>query len=389
MITMSNNQEKQAGVVSIFTVLFFMIFVSIVTVGFVKIIGDEQRQALNNDLSASALAAAQSGVEEGKRVLLYCKTRPNPSAEKAACDSALGSTACNSISSNATITGALDIDSDADGSGIVSGNSSYQQRWTCLTIDPTTDNVDDVLVGNGDSEIIPLTGVGGFNAIQLSWHATASDKEGIPAAYPAGTNRISQPEWTNLGYPAAVRIEIISHPAGSVNLSTIDANTRTLVLFPSSLAAAPTSYDIAAADPRAADPNLRTSPSSPLPVRCSTAPYPAYACSISLTVPASLPSTAPGSNSYYARISAVYAKTHINLVLKNGASTVDFNNVQPIVDVTGRTNDVFRRVKARVMFDSAFYIPNYAIESGQTICKDMLVTDRGGAGGTSTDSCNP
>ena len=386
---MNTTHNNQAGVISIFTVMFFMIFVSIITVGFVKIIGDEQRQSTNNDLSASALAAAQSGVEEGKRVLLFCRATTNP-AEKSACATVLNDTSCNALSGNTTLTAALDISVDAAG-GIVSERDDYQQRWTCLTINPVTDDVDDVLIGEGESELIPLTGVGGFDTLQLSWHATASDRDGTPGGYPAGTNKVSLPEWNNSQYPAAIRIELISHPATGVDLTTLDKPsspnpTRTLVLFPSSVGAIPTTYGVAAQDPRTDDPNARITPASALPVACNpVTSLPTYACTVNLSL-ATMPSSAPGSNQYYARVSAIYARTRVNLKLLNGGSPVNFNNVQPVVDVTGKTNDVFRRVKARVMFDTAYYMPNYAIESGERICKNMLVADDAAS---SNDACNP
>ena len=65
---MTRRHHQQSGMVSILVVMFFMIFMSLLIVGFVKIMSDEQRQATDNDLSASALAAAQSGVEDGKRI---------------------------------------------------------------------------------------------------------------------------------------------------------------------------------------------------------------------------------------------------------------------------------------------------------------------------------
>ena len=52
------NESRESGLVSILTVIFFIIFISILIVGFIKITTDEARQATDNDLSASALASA-------------------------------------------------------------------------------------------------------------------------------------------------------------------------------------------------------------------------------------------------------------------------------------------------------------------------------------------
>jgi Tfp pilus assembly protein PilX len=376
MKSMSTVKQSEAGVISIFSVMFFIIFISIITVGFMKIISDEQQQAVNNDLSASALAAANSGVEEAKRVLLFCQAVTSAS-DRAACDSVLNNTTdCDALSSNSTITGALGITVNGT-EGVVSENPSYLQRWTCLTIATETSDVNDVAVSRGQSELIPLAGVGSFATLQLDWHATASDREGVPPGYPAGINRISQPEWSDARYPAAMRVEIISHPTDAANLGSIDANTKTMVFFPSSIGSPVVMYTLATSDVRVTDPNTRLTP-SPLPVPCSSAAT--YACSVRINF-TGMPSTAPATTEYYARITPLYANTHVHLALYNSTATftpatrVNFNNVQPEVDVTGRANDLFRRVKARVQYDATQYMPNYAIESGQSFCKDMLVTD--------------
>jgi Tfp pilus assembly protein PilX len=383
MKSMSGVTDKQAGVVSIFTVMFFIIFISVITVGFVKIIGDEQQQALNNDLSASALAAATSGVEEGKRVLQYCRDNAGSPAISATCASALNQTSCTAISGNASITGALGINTDGT-DGVVSGNSDYLQRWTCLKIDTLTDDVDDVAIANGASELIPLTGQSDFDTLTVSWHATSTARDQIPGDYPTAGQTVakpSQPEWSNGRFPAALRFEFFSYPTSSgVNLATLDSPTnvanptKTIVLFPAETGT--TSFSVFTSDTRAVDPNLRVAP-TPFPVACfmpissTMAPY---ACTASFTF-GSMPSTDPATNMYYVRVSAFYANTHVKLSLAKGGALVKFNNVQPKIDVTGRTNDVFRRVSARVQFNAASYMPNYAVQSGQTVCKNMLVAD--------------
>jgi Tfp pilus assembly protein PilX len=391
MKSMSGVDNKQAGVISIFTVMFFIIFISVITVGFVKIIGDEQQQSINNDLSSSALAAASSGVEEGKRVLQYCRDN---AAAAATCASVMDQPSCTAVSGNASIKSALNFTTDGT-DGVVSGNPAYLQRWTCLKINTQTDNVDDVAIANGSSELIPLTGTGGFDTLIFSWHATSTSRDQAPGAYPtagATVAKPSQPDWTAQRYPAAIRLEFFSYPtAGGVNLATLDspsnlANpTKTMVLFPAQ--AGSTSYPVVASDMRVTDPNLRLAP-LPLPVTCaSLASLPTYACTVNLSFTGL--NTDPAVNMYYVRISSFYANTHVQMQLRSGGSSgtvVKFNNVQPEIDVTGRTNDVFRRVKARVQFNAAAYMPNYAIQSGQTVCKNMLVTD---AQITSSDNVCP
>ena len=65
-----------------------------------------------------------------------------------------------------------------------------------------------------------------------------------------------------------------------------------------------------------------------------------------------------------------------------GCTSIDFADVQPIVDSTGRANDLFRRIEARVeLVDTYFPIVNYALAVDKTkdgegdVEKDFYVTN--------------
>lgn len=375
---MQRSYSRESGVVSIFTVLFFMIFISIITVGFIKIVGDEEVQSINNDLSASALAAANSGVEDGKRILAYCR------AASSNCSTFLNSTSCSSVTGTVqgrSVLDDLDIDyNTATNEGIVSKQSDYLQRWSCMIL--TTNTRDVILsVPEDQSVLVPLDSTtGNFNTINIQWHDTNST-DGKPTAYPASTTPQNRPDWLYSNFPAGIRVQLITHTNGAINIATLDNNTHAITLYPSTVTI-PVTYDIAALDQRqTADPMLKTS-RTPFAGSCKTisASMTGYACSANL----SLSPPATNGNKYYLRISSIYRDTHVALSLNNGA--VLFDNVQPTVDVTGRTNDVFRRVKAQVDFTGDFNIPNFALQSGQEVCKNMLVTDQNA---TSSDNCLP
>ncbi len=66
---------------------------------------------------------------------------------------------------------------------------------------------------------------------------------------------------------------------------------------------------------------------------------------------------------------------------ESGCNSVKFANVQPVIDSTGRANDLFRRVEARVeLIDNYFPIVNYALavndpeSNDDNIIKDFYVT---------------
>src|SRR5258708_7053902 len=101
MLEHRTSQKKQAGFVSLFTVIFFTLLITVITVGFLGVVINEQQQSLNNDLTASALNAAESGIEDAKRAILAYFAMPSGAA-KTALYNALTSSQCNALTSDPT-----------------------------------------------------------------------------------------------------------------------------------------------------------------------------------------------------------------------------------------------------------------------------------------------
>lgn len=95
-----------------------------------------------------------------------------------------------------------------------------------------------------------------------------------------------------------------------------------------------------------------------------------------------LPYDAPDTEVSVELKSCKYDSSSIYTDSEDGCKSVDFANVQPIVDSTGRANDLFRRVEARVeLIDTYFPIVSYALAADGTeddegnIEKDFYVTN--------------
>jgi hypothetical protein len=380
---MATHQPKEAGFVSLFTVLFFILFLTVITLGFLRIMGIEQQQSLDNDLTASAVAAADSGVEDGKRAILSYFTTGNP-ALKSALTSAFTSNQCDSLTGSAVIRAGLGIDAG----GNVIGNPSLNQYYTCLTVN--LDSPDYLNNKSAESsDFVPLVPSGGnFNRVQVSWHLVSQTLgpagDGIPANYAPGpllppvVNVVGNPanSWSTQGYPAYLRVQIYGYPkAGAITRANMEPLSHTMLLVPTPQSNAagvspgtPINFDTN-------DPRGYEQPKTNLQqIRCinTAGSIGTYACSATLQIPAVGPAAI---TNYFLRVTPVYGQTHFQLKLMQGNSVVNFNGVQPIVDATGRAQDIFRREQARVRINPVSNLPEFVVESANTICKNMIVSD--------------
>lgn len=344
-------KQTESGFVAIFTVMFFMIFITVITVGFLRVVSQEQQQSTDSSLSSSALSAARAGVEDAKRALMLYQQGTN-SDFNGALSAAFATKGCSDMFGNNKIAGPLDLNSE----GKVAGNANLNQYYTCLTIEPYTDD----FVGKvtqETSDIVPLRSQDDskVTSIDFAWHGTSSSMDGQPASYVTAINQLPRPTLWG-GKPALMRLQLISAPKGVFNLSAL--KSQTIFMLPAS-PGNPTTADFAAEG-------------APKPMGCTGTPGSVgtpYACNVSLLIPASFQNT-----QLFLRVTPIYRSTNVKFSLKAADnSIVKFDMVEPIVDSTGRTAEAFRRVQARVRLDGNAQIPEYVLETGNAICKNFSI----------------
>ncbi len=384
----NTTKNHEQGVVSLLTVMFFMVFISLIVMGFLSLVVNDQRQTTDSDLSASALAAAQSGVEDGKRILLFCQTNPSdpncvPSVLNSIdnCDvfkSGPGASLASSL--------AIPIDSGT-GQGVTGGASQYQQYFSCLTIQQDTPYVTaPVNAGNGYIQKLQTTQP--FNRLTVSWsgNGTFADRTTIGSWPTVGNWK----DASSKAYAPVIQLQIIPYKASDFsNLDTIEHQSKIIYIAPCTLSAGVlpgacnTSTDINTLDQRGVTGQARLGGIPLTYAGCTTTGTQGYECSTMLT---GFNGGGPSPQQYYVRASVLYAAgTTLKLSPSDGlGNAVTFDNVQPWIDVTGRTNDVFRRVRAQISYTSIPPLPQYVIDSAAPVCKDMTVT----ADANSSYNCN-
>lgn len=380
---------NQRGAVSLFSVIFAMLLMSVVTISFLRIMVADQTEATNNDLAQSAYDSAEAGVEDAKRALIWyvnqCK-----SGSASACSTAqlaISSSTCNVAIRTANgwteTNGEIKVQQSAqvDEATGVSVDQALDQAYTCVTLQLNTDDYVSTVAAN-QSIIVPLKGTNTFNSVKVEWFSQEDLSTAGGTAKPDNTATSPKPMVKNwpTDRPAVLRTQLMQ-VGSSFTLTDFDSVTsdsksdaNTVFLYPSTSGVNNTSF--IERDPRirneAATPN-----SSPLPVSCeANIPSGGYSCAVTLALP--IPVGASNRNesntTTYLRLTSLYTASHVRVSLGDGAQ---FKEVQPIVDSTGRANNVFRRVQSRVnLYDtSSFPYPDGALDVSGDLCKDFGITD--------------
>lgn len=415
------NTIKQSGAVSLFVVIFAMLIITVITLGFTRLMMQDQMQASNNDLSQSALDSAQAGVEDAKRALLYYQAQCAASvANCATLSPQISSSVCNAsiyasgaigtkinpltLAAGATLPEVL-IQQDQSGSDT---DKALSQAYTCVKVALETPDYIGISAA-GETRTIPLITRPGetYDTVTIRWFSNedvssvAGTVKVSPASQMQNQPLLNRTSW-DAATPAVIRAQLIQF-GKDFTLNDFDrskngqSNANTVFLYPVGSGGA-TTGDFMAQDNRADQTNpdpaavtqVTGNAGAPYPVSCQTSVAAGgYACSVGLKLPTPING---GERTAYLRLAALYNMSHFQIVLSNGvingasSNIVSFKDVQPEIDSTGRANDLFRRVVSRVdLYDTTFPYPDATIEVNNSFCKDFRVTDKDYLAG----SCRP
>ncbi|MDR0887547.1 MAG: hypothetical protein LBM97_02580 [Candidatus Nomurabacteria bacterium] len=429
-------KNKLNGAVSLYVVIFTTLLLSIISLGFLRIMLGEQQSATDKDMSASAYDAAMAGVEDAKvAVLAYQECASKGFAEGTTgkgllCSDVLvafttvanGASACDTVS---YALGDWRADQNADGldghpetpiqQNPGDADSTYlDEAYTCVKIKSDTPDYLAELSSESPSLVIPLRFrylldtpnmmASSVNKIIVRW-GRAEDAngaalsivdncdEGMNCFLPRGTDGTTQ--------IPVIRWQLIN-PGTSFSLDDLNAINKHAALFliPSTDGGAVNVVDggtvrqSGSAIQNTSAYDVIPEGHTPISIACDTSgnyAYRGYACEAQISLPAEAPIPIASSGALL-RLTAYYgSKTSISVEGQNSANqTVMFDAVQPEVDSTGRASDLFRRVLTRIdLTDAYFPYPEYALElrdSDANLCKNFLVLS---GGAQSLDiSCN-
>lgn len=371
--------RRRQGATALFLVIFAVLLFTVITVGFAQMMMAESVNSLDNVLSQSAYDSATAGVEDAKRTIAACK------AGNAAACTAIDARNCNTPAAVTGVASGETVLKSQLGTGV-----DVNQAYTCVKINMNSPDYLRTAVVNRPI-MIPLDGVSAVKRITIEWQQkgdvggsvdTSTLGQASSPCHNSADNLCSAAAWGQA--PALLEAQLIT-PASPFTLASLqssNASGQTMLLRPF---IAGGSIAKAVWEPRYSSdsPNTAGFANTPFASVCSTAALGAYstggyACSTSITG-LSIPAKSATS---YLRLTAIYRGANFRVTLyadDAGNTPVDFNGVQPAVDSTGRANDVFRRVESRLQFgdDTAFPLPQNAIDIGGSLCKAFSVTTTG------------
>ncbi len=412
--------DRESGQASMVTVAMFMMLFAAIAVSFTFVVISASRQALNDSLQSSAKIAAESGVEDAKRLIVYCYNKRQASggyasqADKNLCSEVIGKLStelegrdCDKILEQVDITQSSNfkVEKEDNGRGYrvkvgdnSGGKNENNEYYQCLKIATKTDNYQGMVNNLGKSIIVPLRVVDKNNnaaviaSLEIEWHRNVTGNDGDDPAKMNGAMGTGLPPagtWNsgNSNRPAVLRVERVGVPkkAGGFSLNDLADSDTALTLRPS--LKGNSSYNLGAYKPQY----------PPLPLgRDGIAPNNQYSGKVPIVEAAckdggggddyACKTTFDGESlvtkdkDYYLRINAIYRSAHFKITAydQNG-KPLYFDGVQPLVDVTGRSSDSFSRIQARLKpsfdknADSTNWWPEYVIDTNGKVCKDIEV----------------
>lgn len=434
---MLNQRLKfRQGATSIYVVVIATLLFSVITVSFIRIIINETSKTTSDELAQSAYDSALAGVEDTKTALkryYECADAGDAAIGDANCelvmrhiDGALAATSydsrCDAVSRalgriGETETKEVLVKEEYDSTA---RDANVVQAYTCIIIDNTPTDYRSTL-GSGDTiRVIPLKAadVNSVTGVRIKWY-TDEDGSADNYNYKNASNFTSLTEGTPI--PPTLSAQIIQ-TAPSFTLSQFDnsdtANNRTnrgtVFLTPTNNNAdtphVPQSILINSNN-HSYDRDLAVAPANqPSRIYCpdknnSDARIDsAFGCVASIEIPApidggNIGSISRNADTFFLVLSLPYGQPTTTFAVQlcideyqsgsprgdcryaDGTEAVaDFVDVQISVDSTGRANDMYSRVEARLEFrDIYFPFPEFALQATSNnedaIKKNFYVTD--------------
>jgi hypothetical protein len=232
-------------------------------------------------------------------------------------------------------------------------NSTSNIRYTCLMVNSTPSNLQKAPLTEDSNTVWRVRDAGGNNFQTLEFNWSANSKSRFTGAANTCSN-VNFPAYGSWNCPFGIlRVDLVD-THGNVTNAALEAPAKALYLVPTYTVSGVNTAAFAGANAQVVN------------VKCTSGGV----CDIKLTM-------APTSNEYFARLTMLYQSADsVQLAGKDTSGVASFSGGQAVIDVTGKAQDELRRVQARIpLTQSTGSIPNFALQTTDTICKQYNVAD--------------
>ncbi len=369
---------NEQGFAALIIAIILVTVISLVTLGFARLMRSEQRSALDRQLSSEAFYAAESGVNDANRALQggYTKAKTN-------CDN-------SSTSVDYTMTGSEYLKN----TNVDKGNGT---KYSCLTINPNPADLQYSSIPVNQATTAIMTGADSTGAtasiskLVFSWQDDSGGRAfaGNTAAtgYSAGSAILPPASsWTDgaAAITGILRISLTPMPAAVAGLVALDRtsltnNTYTAFLYPQK-SASTTAITSVPAQPLTG--NVGAASGQILNGACNTGNIPRY-CAVAIDLGAYA-----GPN-FLLHLSSIYRSTSVTVTpYSAGGAKMYIKGAQTVVDSTGKAQDVLKRIQVRIPARNGFDYPEFDVQSANGICKQLYAYPPNNATGTSGSAGN-
>jgi len=315
------------GFISIFSVLIIMSILTLIVIGFTTVTQRAQSRTLDNQLNTQAYYAAESGVNAA---ISYLNAG---GGSKTDCQGVTGSSFFTGY--NNGLDSSLGVGYSCVLVSLVNPTLSVSVPVQGLTLTPVT-----LPLNSSTSQRI--------KSFQIEWSSTT----GL-ATIPTINTLNSATAWATNNYLGLVRVDLVPNDnSANLNRDALATNSYTFFLYPTT-SGATSSFNIS---------NGTNNQGEILYSRC-------VANSTSCT--ATINFSSPQAAKFIMRLQSVYSPTSVTI--KNGTdvnnSPTSWKDGQAVIDVTGRANDIFRRIQVYKRLTKNGPTAPFAVQSADSVCK--------------------
>lgn len=323
-----HSKARQAGVVALITSIIIGLLLVAITTGAIALMGGELRQGSDYDQSIRAYFAAEAGAEDA---LAHIRRQLAAGASL----SSLNSPDCAAYDDN---------------NPNLSGDNSVS--YTCQVTSLAANSITDFLRVE-ESTQIDLSSVPTATTIVLSWNQNgtsdpqSTDWSNIPGNFTTGA------AWSGV-FPSVPEVTFFDYPSNQSSFGSSDIHEHTIVLKPSGTGIQ--------------NPNINlASIVNPESVECVPSNLGNYDCQATFQL------ISIGSVYYVMQIHARYSQMHYKIQAFQGSQQLTIANAEMVVDVTGKANDVTRRIRLQAPVKGNQFA-NFVLLVGDTICKVLEIS---------------